>query len=60
MDHDSRAPTRTERFADCILGVSFDRLPSEAVEIARHVVLDGIAVALVHMLQGRVECRSHS
>jgi aconitate decarboxylase len=42
----ARHPTVTERFADCILGVSFDRLPPEAIEIARHVALDGIAVML--------------
>jgi aconitate decarboxylase len=45
--HDQgREPTRTEQFADCILGVGFDRLPNEAIEIARHVTLDGIAVIL--------------
>jgi 2-methylcitrate dehydratase PrpD len=42
----STRSTLTNRFADCIMGVSFDRLPADAIEIARHVALDGIAVML--------------
>jgi 2-methylcitrate dehydratase PrpD len=40
------SPTLTERFADCILGVTYDRLPAAAVEVARQVALDGIACML--------------
>lgn len=38
--------TLTERFIDCILGVRFERLPAEVVDISRQVVLDGIAVTI--------------
>lgn len=38
--------TLTEDFADRILGVHYDQLPQEAIDVARHVVLDGIAVML--------------
>ena len=38
--------TTTERFADCILGVRYETLPEAAVEMAKHVALDGIAVIL--------------
>ena len=38
--------TTTERFADCILGVTYDALPAAAIEIAKHTALDGIAVIL--------------
>ena len=38
--------TTTERFADCILAVTYDTLPAAAVEMAKHVALDGIAVML--------------
>ena len=40
------AGTLTERFADCILGVRYDALPQAAIDIAKHVTLDGIAVML--------------
>jgi aconitate decarboxylase len=40
------AESLTARFADCILGVRYDALPPEAINVARHVVLDGIAVML--------------
>ena len=38
--------TTTERFADCILGVTYESLPAAAIDIAKHVALDGIAVML--------------
>jgi 2-methylcitrate dehydratase PrpD len=44
--HETTNPSITDRFADRVLGVSFTRLPSEAIEIARQVTLDGIAVIL--------------
>ena len=44
--HETTSPSITDRFADRVLGVSFARLPSEAIEIARQVTLDGIAVIL--------------
>jgi aconitate decarboxylase len=44
--HETTNPSITDRFADRVLGVSFARLPSEAIEIARQVTLDGIAVIL--------------
>jgi aconitate decarboxylase len=44
--HEAINPSITDRFADRVLGVSFARLPSEAIEIARQVTLDGIAVIL--------------
>ena len=39
-------PAITRRFADCILGVRFADLPDAAVEMARQVTLDGLAVML--------------
>lgn len=38
--------TITERFADCILGVRFDDLPPAAIDMAKAVTLDGVAVTL--------------
>ena len=38
--------TITERFADSILGVRFDDLSSAAIDMAKAVALDGIAVGL--------------
>ena len=38
--------TLTQRFADCVLGVRFETLPDAAIEMAKHVTLDGIAVML--------------
>ena len=38
--------TLTERFVDCILGVRYEALPPEVVDISRQVVLDGLAVTL--------------
>jgi aconitate decarboxylase len=46
MNHPITEPTLTGRLVDCILGVRFDDLPPAAVEVARHVTLDGIAVML--------------
>lgn len=40
------AMTLTEQFIDCIYSIDFDTLPAEAVEIAKHVTLDGLAVML--------------
>jgi len=36
----------TEEFIDCIHSIDFDTLPAAAVEIAKHVTLDGLAVML--------------
>ena len=38
--------TLTEQFIDCIHTIDFDTLPGEAVEMAKHVTLDGLAVML--------------
>jgi aconitate decarboxylase len=38
--------TLTERFVDCILAVDYDSLPAAAIDIARQVTLDGLAVTL--------------
>jgi aconitate decarboxylase len=38
--------TVTERFADEIVGLAYDRLPGEAIDIAKQVTLDGLAVML--------------
>jgi aconitate decarboxylase len=38
--------TLTERLVDCLRAVSYDTLPPTAVEMARQVTLDGIAVIL--------------
>ena len=40
------ADTITSQFADKILAVSYDRLPPEAIDMARQVALDGIGVIL--------------
>jgi len=40
------ASTLTEQFIDCIYSIDFDTLPAEAVEVAQHVTLDGLAVML--------------
>ncbi len=36
--------TITEAFVDRILGIGYDSIPAEAVELAKHIVLDGLAV----------------
>ena len=36
----------TSRFADCILGVTYDSLPPEAIDMAKQVTLDGLAVMI--------------
>jgi 2-methylcitrate dehydratase PrpD len=38
--------TITERLANAILGVRFDHLPSAAIDMAKAVALDGVAVTL--------------
>ena len=38
--------TITERFADEIVALAYERLPPEAIEIAKQVTLDGLAVML--------------
>jgi aconitate decarboxylase len=38
--------TMTERFADCILDICFDELPPAAIDVAKAVALDGVAVTL--------------
>ncbi len=38
--------TLTEQFIDCIYSIDFATLPGVAVEIAKHVTLDGLAVML--------------
>lgn len=38
--------TITEQFADCILNVLFDDLPPPAIDMAKAVALDGLAVTL--------------
>ena len=38
--------TLTEQFIDCIQSIAFDTLPREAIETAKHVTLDGLAVML--------------
>jgi aconitate decarboxylase len=38
--------TLTEQFVDHVLAVSYDTLPPQAIEMAREVTLDGIAVIL--------------
>ena len=38
--------TITEQFIDCLRAVSYDTLPPAAIEMARQVTLDGIAVIL--------------
>ncbi len=40
------ANTLTEQFIDAIYEIRYDSLPREAVEIAKHVTLDGLAVML--------------
>ena len=42
----SSPATATRRFADCILGVRFADLPPAAMDMARQVTLDGLAVML--------------
>lgn len=39
-------PTLTGRFVDQVLAVEYDALPPEAVDVAKQVTLDGIAVML--------------
>ncbi|HYC47152.1 MAG TPA: MmgE/PrpD family protein [Burkholderiales bacterium] len=39
-------PTLTERFIDAVRALEFAALPREAVEVAKHVTLDGLAVML--------------
>jgi hypothetical protein len=36
----------TERFAECILALRYDTLPPQAIEMAKQVTLDGLAVIL--------------
>jgi aconitate decarboxylase len=36
--------TVTEAFVDKLLGIRYDAVPSEAIEVAKHVALDGLAV----------------
>jgi 2-methylcitrate dehydratase PrpD len=36
----------TERFAECILALRYDALPPQAIEMAKQVTLDGLAVIL--------------
>ncbi len=38
--------TLTGQFVDCILGVRYDELPAEVIDLSRQVVLDGLAVTL--------------
>ena len=38
--------TLTERFAEHVLEIRYDALPAEAIEVAKHVTLDGLAVML--------------
>ena len=38
--------TITEQFIDCVCAVSYDTLPPAAIDMARQVTLDGIAVIL--------------
>lgn len=40
------AKTLTEQFIDCIYGIDFATLPAPAVEMAKDVTLDGLAVML--------------
>src|SRR3546814_3385963 len=42
----SSHPTKTVNFFDRILGVRYDELPQEAIRIAKHVMLDGLGVAI--------------
>src|SRR6476646_6836515 len=38
--------TLTEQFADCIRSIRYDALPAEAIDVAKQVTLDGLAVTL--------------
>ena len=38
--------TITEQFIDCVCAVNYDTLPPAAIDMARQVTLDGIAVIL--------------
>lgn len=40
------ARTRTEEFVDRVLAVSYGSLPAQAIDVARQVTLDGLAVML--------------
>ena len=54
-------PTLTERLVDHVLAVRYETLPAEAVEIAKQVTLDGLAVILAGATEplgvGRVSIR---
>ncbi len=38
--------TLTERFIDALMAIDFDTLPPAAIDVAKHVTLDGLAVML--------------
>jgi aconitate decarboxylase len=42
----SSNPTTTSRFVDCVMAIRYEELPEEAVRMAKHVMLDGIGVAI--------------
>jgi 2-methylcitrate dehydratase PrpD len=46
MPSPSASQTITRRFAECMMGVRFETLPQQAIEIAKQVTLDGLAVML--------------
>lgn len=39
-------PTLTEKFVEKVMGLRYDALPPEAIDVARQVTLDGLAVML--------------
>ena len=38
--------TQTERFVDCVLGIRYEDLPPEAIEVSKQVMLDGLGVTV--------------
>ena len=50
-EHSRPKSDLTERLAKCIVGVQYDSLPAAAIDMAKQVLLDGIAV----ILAGRME-----
>ncbi|MGZ8203360.1 MAG: MmgE/PrpD family protein, partial [Burkholderiales bacterium] len=38
--------TLTERFIDAVMAVNYETLPQAAIDMAKHVTLDGLAVML--------------
>ncbi|GAA5234426.1 MmgE/PrpD family protein [Verticiella sediminum] len=45
-DKPKNEKTLTGAFADCLLDIRYDTLPAAAIEVARHVALDGLGVMI--------------